>query len=148
MALTRETAMTALRTVQDPEIFKDIVTLNMVKDVRLDGDHVYVTVELTTPACPMKDVIKRDVEAALRKAGASAVSIELTAQTRGPVTPNKSALPQVKNVVAIGAGKGGVGKSTIAVNMAVALQRFGARVGLMDGDIYGPSTPTMLGIKG
>jgi ATP-binding protein involved in chromosome partitioning len=148
MALQREQVMAALRTVQDPELFKDIVTLNMVKDVRLDGDHVYINVELTTPACPLKETIQRDVEAALRKAGASQVTLEFTANTRGPAGPKRDVLPQVKNVIAVGAGKGGVGKSTVAVNIAVGLQRAGAKVGLMDGDIYGPSMPTMLGIKG
>ncbi|HYO10619.1 MAG TPA: Mrp/NBP35 family ATP-binding protein [Tepidisphaeraceae bacterium] len=149
MALTREQVMAALRTVQDPELFKDIVTLNMVKDVRIDGSGVEVTVELTTPACPLKDVIERDVTAALRQAGAEQVKLNLTANTRGPANQKREgALPQVKNIVAVGAGKGGVGKSTVAANLAVGLQRAGATVGLMDGDIYGPSMPTMLGLKG
>ncbi|HEX4794004.1 MAG TPA: Mrp/NBP35 family ATP-binding protein [Humisphaera sp.] len=148
MVLQREQVMAALRTVQDPELFKDIVTLNMVKDVRLDGDQVFLTIELTTPACPMKEPIQRDVETALRNAGASSVSLEFTANTRGPAGPKRDVLPQVKNIVAVGAGKGGVGKSTVAVNLAVGLSRAGAKVGLMDGDIYGPSMPTMLGIKG
>src|SRR5437762_1727100 len=148
MALDRESVLTALRTVKDPELFKDIVTLNMVKDVKVDGSTVFVHVELTTPACPLKETIKRDVEAAVKNIGAQRVHIELSANTRGPMQPRKDLLPQVKNVVAVGAGKGGVGKSTIAVNVAVGLQRAGAQVGLMDGDIYGPSMPTMLGIKG
>ncbi|MEA2734113.1 MAG: ATP-binding protein involved in chromosome partitioning [Humisphaera sp.] len=149
MALTREQVMAALRTVQDPELFKDIVTLNMVKEVRVEGSSVEVTVELTTPACPLKEVIERDVTNALRKAGAEQVKLNLTANTRGPAGQKRdNALPQVKNIVAVGAGKGGVGKSTIAANLAVGLQRCGAKVGLMDGDIYGPSMPTMLGLKG
>ncbi len=148
MALDRESVLAALRTVKDPELFKDIVTLGMVKDVKVDGSHVHVHVELTTPACPLKETIKRDVEQAVKRAGAENVSIELSANTRGPMQPRKDLLPQVKNVIAIGAGKGGVGKSTVAVNVAVGLQRHGAQVGLMDGDIYGPSMPTMLGIKG
>src|SRR3982751_2998461 len=149
MALNRENVLAALRTVKDPELFKDIVTLNMVKDVRVDGRHVHVHVELTTPACPLKDVIKKDVETAVRRAGAESVNVELSANTRGtPMGEKKSVLPQVKNIVAVGAGKGGVGKSSVAVNLAVGLHRMGARVGLMDGDIYGPSMPTMLGIKG
>ena len=150
MALTREQVMAALRTVQDPELFKDIVTLNMVKEVRVDGSSVDVTVELTTPACPLKDVIERDVTAALKRIGAENVKLNLTANTRGPAQGQRKddALPQVKNIVAVGAGKGGVGKSTLALNLAVGLQRCGAKVGLMDGDIYGPSMPTMLGLKG
>lgn len=148
MALTQDQALAALRTVKDPELFKDIVTLGMVKDVKVDGSTVHVTVELTTPACPLKDVIEKDVTAALRAAGAEKVELNLTANTRGPMQPRADVLPQVKNIIAVGAGKGGVGKSTIAVNLAVGLQRAGAKVGLMDGDIYGPSMPTMLGIKG
>jgi ATP-binding protein involved in chromosome partitioning len=148
MPISREQVMSALRTVNDPELFKDIVSLNMVKDVRLDGDHVFVNVELTTPACPLKERIEKDVTAALKSAGAGEVTLELSANTRGPAGARKDALPQVKNIVAVGAGKGGVGKSTVAVNIAVGLRRAGAAVGLMDGDIYGPSMPTMLGIKG
>src|SRR5436190_11926396 len=148
MALTREAVMAALRTVIDPELFKDIVTLNMVKDVRIDGPTVEVTVELTTPACPLKEVIEKDVTAALRTAGAENVKLNITANTRGAVGQKRDALPQVKNIIAVGAGKGGVGKSTVAVNLAVGLHRCGATVGLMDGDIYGPSMPTMLGIRG
>src|SRR3954447_9636357 len=149
MALLREQVLSALRTVQDPELFKDIVTLNMVKDVRVDGSTVEVTVELTTPACPLKEVIERDVTNALKKVGAEQVKLNLTANTRGPANQKRTdALPQVKNIIAVGAGKGGVGKSTVAANVAVGLHRAGAKVGLMDGDIYGPSMPTMLGIKG
>lgn len=149
MAVQQEQVMAALRTVQDPELFKDIVTLGMVKDVKIDGENVRVHVELTTPACPLKEVIERDVKAALAKIGVQNVDLHVTASTRGAAGQARpSVLPQVKNFIAVGAGKGGVGKSTIALNLAVALQRSGARVGLMDGDIYGPSMPTMLGIKG
>src|SRR5688572_6739118 len=148
MPLDKEQVIAALRKVQDPELFKDIVTLNMVKDVRVDGSTVFVTVELTTPACPLKEKIEQDVRAALMTAGAEKVELTITANARGPMQPRKDVLPQVKNVVAVGAGKGGVGKSTIAANLAVGLSRAGAKVGLMDGDIYGPSMPTMLGIRG
>src|SRR5436190_17039503 len=151
MPVEREAVMAALGRVKDPELFKDIVTLNMVKGVRIEGDDVSVHIELTTPACPMKDVIQRDVERALRDIGAKGVHIDWSANTCGAgaqAGPRRDVLPQVKNVVAVGAGKGGVGKSTVAANLAVGLARFGATVGLMDGDIYGPSMPTMLGIKG
>ena len=124
MALTREQVMAALRTVQDPELFKDIVTLNMVKEVRIDGPSVEVTVELTTPACPLKEVIERDVTAALRNAGAEQVKLNITANTRGAANARRDdALPQVKNIIAVGAGKGGVGKSTVAANLAVFDER-------------------------
>jgi ATP-binding protein involved in chromosome partitioning len=148
MALSVEQVLSALRTVQDPELFKDIVTLKMVKDVRVEGGTVFVTVELTTPACPLKERIENDVTQAIKKAGATEVKLTLTANTRQAPGPRDGALPQVKNVIAVGAGKGGVGKSTVAVNLAIGLSRAGASVGLMDGDIYGPSVPTMLGIKG
>src|SRR5881227_3286383 len=148
MALDNQQVLAALRTVKDPELFKDIVTLGMVKDVRVDGQNVDLTVELTTPACPLKDVIEKDVTSALKAIGVDQVRLNLTANTRGPTGPRKDVLPQVKNVIAVGAGKGGVGKSTIALNIAIGLARSGAKVGLMDGDIYGPSMPTMLGIKG
>jgi ATP-binding protein involved in chromosome partitioning len=149
MALDRERVLAALRTVHDPELFRDIVTLNMVKDVKVgENDDVEVTVELTTPACPLKETIERDVKGALTKAGAKTVKLNLTANTRGSTAGKSQALPQVKNVIAVGAGKGGVGKSTVAANLAVGLHRAGAQVGLMDGDIYGPSMPTILGLKG
>lgn len=148
MGLSKDQVFAALRTVKDPELFRDIVTLNMVKDVKVEGPVVHVTVELTTPACPMKEAIERDVREALRVAGAEQVNLTITANTRGPAQPRTDVLPQVKNIIAVGAGKGGVGKSTLALNLAVGLQRAGAQVGLMDGDIYGPSMPTMLGIRG
>jgi ATP-binding protein involved in chromosome partitioning len=147
--LDREQALAALRAVKDPDLHKDIVTLGMVKDLSIEGSTVNVTVELTTPACPLKEVIERDVRSALSRAGATNVNLNMTANTRATAAgPRKDILPQVKNVIAVGAGKGGVGKSTLAVNLAVGLQRAGAAVGLMDGDVYGPSMPTMLGIKG
>jgi ATP-binding protein involved in chromosome partitioning len=148
MTLSNDHAIAALRTVNDPELHKDIVSLNMVKQVQIDRNDIKVTVELTTPGCPLKEVIERDVTAALKKAGFEKIQVELTAQVRGPAQPRKDMLPQVKNIIAVGAGKGGVGKSTIALNLAIGLRRLGTKVGLMDGDVYGPSMPTMLGIQG
>jgi ATP-binding protein involved in chromosome partitioning len=149
MALTSEHAIAALRGVRDPDLGKDIVSLGFIKDVAVSGDSVKVKIELTTPGCPHKDVIERDARAVLAQTGFTDVQFEFTAQVRSNASADrKSVLPQVKNVIAVGAGKGGVGKSTIAVNLAVGLHRCGAAVGLMDGDIYGPSMPTMLGVKG
>jgi ATP-binding protein involved in chromosome partitioning len=148
MAVTKEKVIEALRRVHDPELHKDLVTLNMIKDVSISDGTVRIGVELTTPACPLKDQIRTDVEREVRKvSGVQSVQIDWSAQVRA--TPKLSAqLPGVKNTVAVGAGKGGVGKSTIAVLGAVGLAREGARVGLMDADIYGPSIPKMLGVEG
>ena len=157
MALTSRHVHDALRTVKDPELHKDLVTLNMVKDVRLDGNDVVLQIELTTPACPLKDKIRNDIEQAVnakaREVGATigAINIEFTADVRKAnerVRDKSSPLPDVKHVIAVGAGKGGVGKSTVAVTLAVGLARHGATTGLLDGDIYGPSLKTMLGLDG
>ena len=147
MPLDQDSIFDVLRTVQDPDLGKDIVSLKMVKYLKIEGDTVHVLVDLTTPACPMKDKIKADIIRAVQGIGAKNVEVEFTATPRPP-QQQRDILPQVKNVIAVGAGKGGVGKSTVAVNIAVGLARMGASVGLMDGDIYGPSMPTMLGIKG
>src|SRR5262249_15267458 len=136
----------ALRRVKDPELGKDLVSLSMIKNVAIHDGRVHVGIELTTPACPLKDQIQKDVDRELRGIGAASVDIEWSAQVRA--TPKLTAqLPGVKNTVAVGAGKGGVGKSTIAVLAAVGLSRDGAKVGLMDADVYGPSIPKMLGIE-
>jgi len=146
--VTRESVLEQLRTVQDPELHKDIVSLNMVKDIEVRGSRVEVHLELTTPACPMREQIKTDVEAAVRRvAGVEAVEIQWSAQVRSS-RGGSTVLPGVKNVVAVGAGKGGVGKSTAAVLLAYGLHRSGATVGLMDSDVYGPSIPTMVGVEG
>jgi ATP-binding protein involved in chromosome partitioning len=149
MALTSEQIRDALGTVNDPDLGKDLVTLGMVKDIGVDGNDVRLVIELTTPACPLKDKIREDIEQAVRKAGADvgAVEVEFTAKVREAGEPSAdNPLPNVKHVIAVGAGKGGVGKSTVAVNLAVALSRLGASAGLLDGDIYGPSVTTMLGL--
>jgi ATP-binding protein involved in chromosome partitioning len=150
--LSEELVLQALGTVQEPELGGDLVSRRMVKDVRIAGDHVHFTVELTTPACPLKDQIKDECEAALERVASvpkSNVSIEFSAQVRprGGLL-DKAAIPGVSHVIAVAAGKGGVGKSTVAVNLAVALAQEGARVGLLDADIYGPSIPMMMGAKG
>jgi ATP-binding protein involved in chromosome partitioning len=153
--LTREQINDALRTVEDPDLHKDLVTLDMIKDVRVDGNDVSITVELTTPACPMKDKIRHDVEQAVQAKATEVgedlgeLRVEMTADVRSPnakVQDRQSPLPLVKNIIAVGAGKGGVGKSAVSVNLAVGLARRGAQVGLLDGDIYGPSMTTMLGL--
>ncbi len=148
MPITQESIVAALRNVKEPELFKDIVTLNLVKDISIDATKVAITIEMTTQTAQAKSAIERDVTNAMRQIGATDVQVILTTRQRAENAAPRSALPQVKNVIAVGAGKGGVGKSTVAVNLAVGLQRTGASVGLMDGDIYGPSMPTMLGIKG
>ncbi len=145
---TREQVMHQLGTVMDPELHRDLVTLNMVKDVAVNGGNVRVHVELTTPACPLKDQISREVAAAVRSIpGVNDVEVEFSAVVRGRGRRD-GVLQGVKNIVAVGAGKGGVGKSTAAVLLAVGLRRKGAKVGLMDADVYGPSIPTMLGVEG
>ena len=147
-SITRELVVEQLRTVQDPELHKDLVSLEMVKDITIEGSTVHVGIELTTPACPMKDQIRGDVERAIRRiGGVEVVEIEWSAQVRSS-RPSANVLPDVKNIVAVGAGKGGVGKSTAAILLAYGLARSGASVGLMDADVYGPSIPTMTGIEG
>ena len=153
--LSDEVIRAAMSTVEDPDLHRDLVTLGMYKGCRINGNAVEVDVELTTPACPMKDKIRRDIETAIethaRDAGAPkpAVTVNFSADVRRPnekARDKSSPLPLVRHVIAVGAGKGGVGKSTLAVNLAVGLARHGARTGLLDGDIYGPSMPTMLGL--
>ena len=145
---SEQQVMEQLRKVNDPELHKDIVSLNMIKEVSIDEGRVCVHVELTTPACPLKDQIRRDVENAVKQIeGVQTVELQWSAQVRSS-RPTASTLPDVKNIIAVGAGKGGVGKSTIAVILAYGLHRSGASVGLMDADVYGPSIPTMTGIEG
>ena len=136
--------------VVDPDIRRDIVSLNFVKDVVISGGEVAFTIELTTPACPVKDQMRDQAVAAVRALpGVSNVAVQLTARVRSVSAPEtgRPPLPGVKNVIAVGAGKGGVGKTTVAVNLALALARCGSRVGILDGDIYGPNVPMMMGIK-
>jgi ATP-binding protein involved in chromosome partitioning len=146
--VTESQVRQALKVVMDPDLGLDIVSLGFVKKVAIDGGRVTVGVELTTPACPVKEDLKKQAHAAVsRLPGVSAVDVEMSAVVRGsgrlPTTADLA--PNVKNFIAVGAGKGGVGKSTVAVNLAVALRQSGATVGLLDGDVYGPSIPKMLG---
>lgn len=150
MALLTEAAvLDALRAVQDPDLHKDIVTLGFVKSVKINGTHVALVIELTTPACPVKDLMRNQAHDIVMKLGASQVDIEMTAQVRSVPRPegNKAPVEGVKNIIAVGAGKGGVGKSTVAVNLALALAKFGSKVAIIDGDLYGPNVPMMLGLS-
>ncbi len=147
--ITDAVILDVLRTVQEPELGRDIVTLNMVKDIVLDGTRVAFTIELTTPACPLKDEIERRVRRALAPVGVEDIDITWGAMVRRATAQRAEQLvPGVKNVLAVASGKGGVGKSTVSVNLAVALAKAGATVGLLDADITGPNIPMMLGIDG
>jgi ATP-binding protein involved in chromosome partitioning len=147
MPLDNAAALEALRKVLDPELRRDLVSLGMVKDLAVQGDAVRLKVELTTPACPLKDTIGKDVKAALEGAGFRRVEIAWGAQVRSaPGVAQSQLTPGVKNIILVGAGKGGVGKSTVAVNLGVALAKLGAKVGVLDADIYGPSLPLLTGV--
>ena len=142
----------ALKRVKDPDLHRDIVALGFVKDLTIAGGRVAFTIELTTPACPVKDQMRDQAQAAvLEIPGVTAADVTMTATVRavtGAEGGGRAPIPGVKNVIAVGAGKGGVGKTTLAVNLAIALAKCGGRVGMIDGDIYGPNVPIMLGIHG
>jgi ATP-binding protein involved in chromosome partitioning len=147
--ITEAAVFDALRHVQEPELGRDIVTLEMVKDIAIEGSRVAFTMQLTTPACPLKDEIETNAKNALLALGATDVAIDWKAMVRraAPAAATQL-LPDVKNIVAVASGKGGVGKTTVAVNLAVALAAEGAKVGLLDADITGPNIPLMLGVEG
>jgi ATP-binding protein involved in chromosome partitioning len=146
--LTEAGVLEALSTVQEPELGGSLTSRNMVRDFAIDGTKVSLTIELTTPACPLRDEIQARVETALRSIGAEQIEIEWGAMVRRSTPTGPQMLPGVKNIIAVASGKGGVGKTTISVNLAVALAGAGASVGLLDADITGPNVPMMIGAEG
>jgi len=148
-APTSETVLAALRQVQDPDLHKDIVSLGFVQRCEVKNGVVDVVINLTTPACPVKDQMKAQAESLVRAIpGVREARIEMTAEVRGPQGPPREIGRGIKHILAVSSGKGGVGKSTVAVNLACALAKTGARVGLLDCDIYGPDVPMMMGLVG
>lgn len=150
MAFTEQDVLTALRKVQDPDLHQDIVSLGFIKNMKIDGGKVAFDIEMTTPACPVKDLFKKQAaEEVCKISGVTDVDVKMTSNVRqAPVGVKNLNMPNVKNLIAVASGKGGVGKSTVSANLALALAKTGAKVGLMDADVYGPSIPRMLGVIG
>jgi ATP-binding protein involved in chromosome partitioning len=150
MQVEQTRVLEALKVVRDPDLNRDIVSLGFIKNMSIDGGRVAFTIELTTPACPVKDQMRDQARAAVMQVpGVSSVEVAMSARVREAVGGDgaRQSIPGVKNIIAVGAGKGGVGKTTVAVNLALALVKCGGKVGLIDADIYGPNVPIMLGMK-
>jgi ATP-binding protein involved in chromosome partitioning len=150
MAVEPAGVLDALKIVQDPDLHRDIVSLGFIKDLSINSGRVSFTIELTTPACPVKDQMRDQARAAVMGLpGVTDVDVRMSARVREAMAGDgtRASIPGVKNIIAVGAGKGGVGKTTVAVNLALALARSGSKVGMIDGDIYGPNVPIMLGLK-
>jgi len=147
MSVTKENVLDALKVVKDPDLGRDLVSLGMIEDVAIDPDgNVGFTIVLTTPACPVKEQLKQQSESAVSSlAGLRSATAVVTSRVRAGTMTQREGIPGVRNIVAVGSGKGGVGKSTVAVNLALALAGEGARVGLLDADVYGPNVPLMMG---
>jgi ATP-binding protein involved in chromosome partitioning len=150
MQVEQTSVLEALKIVRDPDLNRDIVSLGFIKNLTIDGGRVAFTIELTTPACPVKDQMRDQARAAvMRVPGVASVDVAMSARVREAVSADgtRQSVPGVKNIIAVGAGKGGVGKTTVAVNLAIALAKCGSKVGIIDADIYGPNVPIMLGMK-
>jgi ATP-binding protein involved in chromosome partitioning len=148
-AVTPEAVLTALRRVRDPDLALDVVSLGFVRDLAVDGARVAFTLELTTPACPARGLLERQArDEVLGVPGVAEVRVTMTARVRAAGARPGDDVPEIRNTVAVSSGKGGVGKSTVAVNLALALAQAGARVGLLDADVYGPNVPMMIGARG